>query len=81
MSGTVIQVTPSNISIAQVVIQSVQVILFNTATIYCTLYDGNSNVVRNQSIFMNSAEYANWSTDDSYIINFVLSQLGLVKAI
>lgn len=42
--------------------------------------DENNNLIDIENVFINQEEYSNWSTDDDYIINLVLSKLGLSPA-
>ena len=46
----------------------------------CLLKDENENVFKIENITISGDEYNNWGTDDSYLINLVLSKLGLSLA-
>ena len=43
----------------------------------CLLKDENENVFKIENITISGDEYNNWGTDDDYLINLVLSKLGL----
>ena len=63
------------VSIGNVVVQP-----FKGATISVSCYTANNQYVYNRILNMNTQEYSNWMNDDSYLVNFVLSQLGLSPA-
>jgi hypothetical protein len=54
--------------------------LFKKITIFVSLYE-NSDLIDNKLINISDEEYANWGTDDKYIIDLVLSKLGLTEKV
>ncbi len=57
-------------------IQNIELVLFNSARIVVRLLDENGNMMTLKFITMEGADYANWGSDDNYIINFVATTLG-----
>jgi len=83
MSGTEISVVPKEESVSFTItrfeIGSVSVILYTTATIVVSLYSVDK-FIKSEVITMTEEEYAGWGADDDYLVAFVCSKLGLVKA-
>jgi hypothetical protein len=52
--------------------------LFKSITLCVSLLNNNKNV-ENKIIKITDAEYTNWGNDDNYIVNLVLTKLGLSK--
>ena len=77
-----------NLTIKNVTINVVTVTPYTSATIHATIYydvQEQSIVSPSESykyvtIPMPTVDYLMWQNDDSYLINFVLSKLNLVKA-
>jgi hypothetical protein len=57
-------------------IQNIELVLFNSARIFVRLLDENGNMMDLKFITMEGEDYANWGSDDNYIINFVATKLG-----
>ena len=58
-----------------------QLILFKSVSIAVHFYDEiNGNVFRVENLLLEGDDYANWSTDDTYIQNYVLNKLNLTPA-
>ena len=57
-------------------IQSIDLILFNSARIRVALLDENANLLDINFLTMEGEDYANWGSDDNYIINYVATKLG-----
>ena len=57
---------------------------FQLKAINCTVnvqkYDANNILIDVMNVFINDEEYAQWANDDDYIINLVLSKMGLTPA-
>lgn len=53
--------------------------LFKSVTVVATLCDDKDYIIDNKHITIDGEEYANWSNDDSYLIDLVLVKLGLTK--
>ena len=41
--------------------------------------NSNGNILKNEMVKIEGAEYAAWGSDDDYLINLVLSKLNLTK--
>jgi hypothetical protein len=52
-------------------------IIGSSIEVNCSLKDENGNVFKIENIAISGDEYNNWGSDDSYLINLVLSKLGL----
>lgn len=59
-------------------IKIMNVDLFKSITICVSLLNNNKNV-DNKILKITGEEYTNWGNDDNYIINLVLTKLGLSK--
>ena len=59
-------------------IKIMNVDLFKSITICVSLLTNNKNV-DNKILKITGEEYNNWGNDDNYIINLVLTKLGLSK--
>lgn len=57
-------------------IASIDVIPYQSATIICILYHGETQVA-NQKLVMQGEAYNNWSNNDSYLIDWIKLQLPL----
>ncbi len=64
--------------INNIIIKIIQFELFKSITISVTLLS-NTNNIDNQLIKISGEDYTNWGNDDNYIIDFVLTKLGLTK--
>jgi hypothetical protein len=49
-------------------------------TVYVQKYDANNILIDVMNVSINDEEYAQWSYDDDYIINLVLTKMGLTPA-
>ena len=49
-------------------------------TVNVQKYDANNILIDVQNVFINDEEYAMWSYDDQYIIDLVLTKMGLTPA-
>ena len=50
------------------------------ATFRATLYDAEDKVVEAVNVTIQGEDYARWSTNDDYIINFIANELGFTRA-
>ena len=55
-------------------------IIGSSIEVNCLLKDENENVFKIENITISGDEYNNWGTDDDYLINLVLSKLGLSQS-
>jgi hypothetical protein len=75
---TTIKIKPVNYSVDVLEIINVGIQLDKTAHINCIVK--GEKIVFNNTIDLTADEYAAWGNDDNYIIDLVLSKLGLEKA-
>ena len=80
-----ISVTPSPyvrpaVSITNVQIRVINVVLFKSVNLNVTLMAGN-DFVDVKTFLLEGADYTNWANDDTYIVNYGLTQLGLTEVI
>ena len=67
--------------INRVEIKIFNVELFKSVTVLATLCDDKDYIIDNKQIVIDGDDYANWSNDDSYLIDLVLLKLGLTKKV
>lgn len=48
-----------------------------TCSVIAQKFDENNNLIDVVNVFINEEEYSQWSTDDNYIVDLVLTKLGL----
>ena len=65
-------------TINKVMIRIMNVDLFNSITVCASLFE-NTTLVDNKVFKIEGAEYSNWGTDDTYIVNLILSKLGMTQ--
>lgn len=65
--------------IGAVVITIEEIRLNESATIKAMLYDDLGLFVESRTFPMVGDDYAQWGSDDSYIVQFTLSRLGFVE--
>ncbi len=51
--------------------------LFSSVTVAVCLYNEDGYVCDNRSVEISGAEYLAWNNDDSYLVNLVMTKLGL----
>ncbi len=66
-------------TINKVMIRIMNVDLFNSITVCASLFE-NTTLVDNKVFKIEGTEYSNWGTDDTYIVDLVLSKLGMTQA-
>ena len=66
-------------TINKVLIRIMNVDLFNSITVCASLFE-NTTLVDNKVFKIEGTEYSSWGTDDNYIVNLVLSKLGMTPA-
>ena len=59
------------------VIKNVEVDLNQCANIRVDLFDNNDNYAGSRFLVMSGNDYANWGSDDNYLINWVKNNLNL----
>ena len=67
--------------ISRIEIQIFNIELFKSVTVVVILCDDKDYVIDNKHIVIDGDDYANWSNNDSYLIDLVLTKLGLTKKV
>jgi hypothetical protein len=75
---TIIKIKPVNYSVETLQIINVVVQLDKTAYVVCSVKGEQISISYN--IELTADEYAAWGNDDNYIIDLLMSKLGLEKA-
>lgn len=73
-----ISIKPVTKTLDTLVIQSVSVLLDNSAYVTAVLY--GSDISMSKSFTMDSNTYSQWGADDEFVVNWVMSQWGLERA-
>ncbi len=68
-----------NNTINNVVIRIINVELFNSISVCASLFE-NNNLIDNKIFKIEGQEYQDWGNDDTYIIDLILSKLGMTKS-
>lgn len=66
-------------TINNVIIRIMNVDLFNSITVCASLFE-NKSLVDNKVFKIEGEEYSNWGNDDTYIVDLVLTKLGMTQA-
>jgi hypothetical protein len=66
-------------TINNVKIRIMNVDLFNSITVCASLFE-NKSLVDNKVYKIEGEEYSNWGNDDTYIVNLILTKLGMTRA-
>lgn len=54
-------------------------VLFSKVSVMCCLRDIKGRVIANEVVRVDGEDFKKWGTDDQYIVDLVLSKLGLAK--
>ena len=65
-----------NLIISGFIICEVHVNLYNSVNLRIMLQDESDNPVDVLNMTIDGEDYANWSSDDDYIVNYVANKLG-----
>ena len=81
----IIGVTPApyikpSINVSNVQIRVQNLVLFTSVNLNVTLMGSNNEYIDSKAFSLSGADYTNWTNDDTYIVNYVLTQLGLTQA-
>jgi len=78
MSSSTCLIQPFNYTVTygQFIVTSVHCQLFTGAIVTIALYDTKGNFIQNQKLPMNTTDYNNWGSSDTFIINWVCTQMG-----
>jgi len=66
-------------NITNIQIRVMNLVLFTSVSINVILFE-NTNYIDSKQYTLSGDDYTNWMNDDSYIVNYVLAQLGLTEA-
>ena len=84
MSGQPVPIQPTVITetknIAKVDIRIVNIDLFKSVSVNCTLLDADDNYCGTRNVVIAQPEYDNWTSDDNTLIDMVLQKLGFTPA-
>jgi hypothetical protein len=69
-------ITTRTINSIEIIETKVQ--LNTSAKIVVRLLDENENLINIEVLTISDSDYTNWGNDDQYIIDYALTQLGLV---
>lgn len=66
-------------NITNLQIRVVNLALFTSVSLNVILFE-NNNYIDSKTYTLSGDDYTQWMNDDSYIVNYVLAQLGLTEA-
>ena len=66
-------------TVSKIEISVVNITLFESVTISVFLKDIDNNLIDVTYFTLKNEEYDNWGSDDDYILDLILSKLGLVQ--
>ena len=74
----IVQPINTTITLTKMSIRITELILFESVSIMVSLYTDDEILYDNKYYKLTGDEYANWASDDHYIIQYVNLQLGLL---
>lgn len=60
-------------------INVMELVLNSHVIVAVSFKNSNGNLLKNEMVKIEGAEYAGWGSDDEYLINLVLTKLNLTK--
>lgn len=60
-------------------IESTKIVLNEYARFMVKLLDEQKRVLEVEVVELSGDDYSNWGSDDQYVVDFILNQLGLTK--
>ena len=80
-----IQLKPSKVGVLGTITQiDVLILPFQTDAVTCSTYyklcDKDGKMVAEGNLSLTEEQFANWGTDNSYVSDIVINELGLEKA-
>lgn len=66
-------------TIHHIELQVMNLVLFKSVTLLVSLFDENYYIIDNKTFTIADEEYTNWSNDDNYLLDLVLTKLQLNK--
>jgi len=84
MNQTNVTVIPSpyvrpSIDITNVQIRVMNLVLFKSVTINVVLMGNNNTFIDSKNYVLEGTDYTSWMNDDTYIVDYTLTQLGLTQ--
>lgn len=83
MNQTTVSVIPSPyirpaVNITNIQVRVMNLVLFKNVTVNVVLMSDNT-FIESKNYVIDGANYTNWLNDDTYVVNYVLGQLGLTQ--
>jgi hypothetical protein len=66
-------------TISKIKISDGTIELKNSVTFIVLLMNSNSDILKREKVKIEGEEYTNWGNNDQYILNLILSKLGLTQ--
>jgi len=79
ISVNIVDVTLEAPVATNIEIDIMEIVLNSHVTAVVRFLNSNGNLLKNEIVKIEGAEYAAWGNDDSYIIDLVISKLNLSK--
>lgn len=79
ISVNIVDVTLEAPVATNIEIDIMEIVLNSHVTAVVRFLNSNGNLLKNEIVKIEGAEYAAWGSDDSYIIDLVISKLNLSK--
>jgi len=78
----IVQIIPVEIQQSPIIETAVRVIVLSvnlnvSANIDAQILDSNNNIIDVKHLVLEQPEYSYWGTDDNFVVNWTLQQLGL----
>ena len=84
MADRIVPIEPTVITetknVAKVEMRIMNLDLFKSVDIICTLLDADNAYCGSRSVHIEQPEYSNWTADDSTLVAMVLAKLGFTPA-
>lgn len=66
-----------NLNIEKIKIINRNYVLFNSIQLYVEYQDASSNFIKSKEYLIDGADYLNWGTDDTFIVNWLLNKINI----
>jgi hypothetical protein len=85
MNNMNVNVNPSpyvkpTLNVTNIQIRVQNLVLFTSVTVNVILMGENNEFIDSVSYTLAGTDYTSWNNDDTYIVDYVLTQLGLTQA-
>ena len=81
MNSTIVEVQPKDYittyTAQTVELRVTELIINSSVSVNVLIKDGNDSIFQVQNVTLSGEEYNNWGNSDTYLVNTVLSKLGL----